>query len=313
MHTHTHIHTHTGKTAVHYGMGSMATTTTIALSEAVIEAHEAQRAEGEQRLVDVQDRMGTVALHECIPSNRQDVVKLLLVTHRASPDVREYDGNFTPRQIANPFLFPRMAALMSRGDTVRTTGKGVARCAGCEQEASAGKVLRACSACHSSKYCSSNCIKRHWPTHKPACKARVAVLEASALQLTHNPRPETTSITSHQTGRVSVMQTGRLKPPAGREEGALFSLKFQTFGGGNAVLYNETRDLVFEVSERDPCFVTLVARARQCGLVTEHLPLAWPPLTHSQLENIKAFFLARVKDGKCTVLLASAEVRDAKW
>ncbi|KAJ1624105.1 hypothetical protein T492DRAFT_578732, partial [Pavlovales sp. CCMP2436] len=63
-------------------------------------------------------------------------------------------------------------------------------CAGCEQEASAGKVLRACSACHSSKYCSSNCIKRHWPTHKPACKARVAVLEASALQLTHNPRPE---------------------------------------------------------------------------------------------------------------------------
>jgi tetratricopeptide (TPR) repeat protein len=57
----------TGKTAVHYGMGSMATPLTIALAEAVIEAHEAQRAEGEPRLVDVQDRMGTVALHELIP------------------------------------------------------------------------------------------------------------------------------------------------------------------------------------------------------------------------------------------------------
>ena len=49
-------------------------------------------------------------------------------------------------------------------------------CADCGGVAGEGVSLKTCKACMSVKYCSANCQKKHWPTHKKQCKLRAAEL-----------------------------------------------------------------------------------------------------------------------------------------
>lgn len=44
-------------------------------------------------------------------------------------------------------------------------------CIVCKKEtAEGGKPLKQCSLCHRVYYCSQNCQKQDWKTHKPVCK-----------------------------------------------------------------------------------------------------------------------------------------------
>jgi hypothetical protein len=52
-------------------------------------------------------------------------------------------------------------------------------CAECGKEG--GVSLKVCKACMSVKYCNAACQKKHWPTHKTACKIRAAELRDEAL------------------------------------------------------------------------------------------------------------------------------------
>jgi hypothetical protein len=52
-------------------------------------------------------------------------------------------------------------------------------CAECGKEG--GVSLKVCKSCMSVKYCDATCQKKHWPTHKAACKLRAAELRDEAL------------------------------------------------------------------------------------------------------------------------------------
>ncbi|KAH7619148.1 hypothetical protein NADE_005993 [Nannochloris sp. 'desiccata'] len=48
---------------------------------------------------------------------------------------------------------------------------GEEACACCKAKKGAGKTLRACSGCHIPVYCSKECQKADWKSHKALCKA----------------------------------------------------------------------------------------------------------------------------------------------
>ena len=52
-------------------------------------------------------------------------------------------------------------------------------CADCGVEG--GASLKTCKSCMLVKYCNAKCQKKHWPTHKAACKLRAAELRDEAL------------------------------------------------------------------------------------------------------------------------------------
>jgi hypothetical protein len=52
-------------------------------------------------------------------------------------------------------------------------------CAECGEEG--GVSLKTCKACMLVRYCSAECQRKHWPTHKKPCKERVAELREEAL------------------------------------------------------------------------------------------------------------------------------------
>jgi hypothetical protein len=54
-------------------------------------------------------------------------------------------------------------------------------CAECGKDEGGGVSLKACMSCKDVKYCGSACQKKHWPTHKKACKKRAAELHDEAL------------------------------------------------------------------------------------------------------------------------------------
>ena len=45
-------------------------------------------------------------------------------------------------------------------------------CAECGRDEGGGISLKACMSCKDVKYCGAACQKKHWPTHKKACKKR---------------------------------------------------------------------------------------------------------------------------------------------
>ena len=53
-------------------------------------------------------------------------------------------------------------------------------CAECGKEEE-GVTLKMCKACMNVKYCNAECQKKHWLTHKTACKLRAAELRDEAL------------------------------------------------------------------------------------------------------------------------------------
>ena len=100
-----------GKTVVHIGAGQQATARTLEMVEMCVRKHEETRAEGETRLVDVQDRMGSVAMHEVVMSNRADAARVLLRL-RADPTLKDADG-CAPNKALSPFLNGNVAHVIS--------------------------------------------------------------------------------------------------------------------------------------------------------------------------------------------------------
>ena len=149
-----------GKNVVHIGAGKLATKETLEMVEMCVEKHEETRAEGDIRLVNVQDRLGSVAIHEVVVNNRVDAAKVLLRL-QADPTLKDADG-IDAMKMLSPFLNPDVTHVISThmARRHRVLTKGV--CNFCKREAGEReKSFKACSRCWKARYC-SRCVTRRW-------------------------------------------------------------------------------------------------------------------------------------------------------
>jgi hypothetical protein len=100
-----------GKTIVHYGAGSHSTATSMELVQPCIDAAAQQDL---PPLVNIQDRFGTVALHEVVMGNRLDAAKFLL-KNGGDAKIQSYESKpMTPYEMANPLMMREMSFIFSK-------------------------------------------------------------------------------------------------------------------------------------------------------------------------------------------------------
>lgn len=121
--------------------------------------------------VNHRDRYGAVPLQGASHSNHVAAVDVLM-EFGADVNISDTDG-VVPYEFALQ-CGPQVTAVVQKWLRKR---EGVEapmeekRCDNCKADASGkGVKLKMCSACHTSWYCSSQCQRQHWKTHKPHCR-----------------------------------------------------------------------------------------------------------------------------------------------
>ncbi|THU90565.1 ankyrin [Dendrothele bispora CBS 962.96] len=119
--------------------------------------------------VNHQNRYGEVALFFCIMKNNPEALDILM-EYNADLEVPEADG-ITPRSF---YLRggPQITAVISKWIRKRNGEEEMPRqgkkcCDGCGKE---NVALKACARCHVARYCSVECQRKQWSTHKPRCQ-----------------------------------------------------------------------------------------------------------------------------------------------
>jgi hypothetical protein len=116
-------------------------------------------------------------------------------------------------------------------------------CADCGKEG--GVSLKACKSCMQVKYCNAACQKKHWPTHKTACKLRAAELRDEAL-FKDPPAKEDCPI-CFLPMPIFLLSCISL-PPA-----TISSVPINDFAKANKELANEATDLYFPCCGKSIC------------------------------------------------------------
>ena len=123
-------------------------------------------------LADVQDRMGCVALHEVMMTERKDSAEFLL-QKGASLDIKELDQNTTPREMCmrSGYLKPGTKKVVNKYivSNEKQKRKDERFCEYCHKRPDTKLLI--CSGCHMSAYCNAQCQHAHWKAHKVICKA----------------------------------------------------------------------------------------------------------------------------------------------
>ncbi|KAF9474579.1 hypothetical protein BDN70DRAFT_898860 [Pholiota conissans] len=117
----------------------------------------------------VQDRYGGVPLFNACDKKYLEAIEVLM-EFGADLSIKDADG-YSPMMIYNA-MGPQVSATVEkclrrqRGeDPLPRSDK---RCGGC---LATDKTLKNCSRCQVARYCSVECQKKDWPTHKKACKS----------------------------------------------------------------------------------------------------------------------------------------------
>ncbi|KAG1750547.1 ankyrin repeat-containing domain protein [Suillus paluster] len=115
----------------------------------------------------VQNRYGEVPLF--FPFQGQDIPILdLLMEHNADLDIKDGNGD-SPRALCVVFG-PQVTAAVRRWERKRSGEKALLEEKECEYCKKKGSGLKQCGRCHTVRYCSSDCQRMHWKTHKPLCQ-----------------------------------------------------------------------------------------------------------------------------------------------
>ncbi|KAH7911461.1 hypothetical protein BJ138DRAFT_1085554 [Hygrophoropsis aurantiaca] len=116
--------------------------------------------------VDHQDRYGDTALFHALMGNDVPMVELLM-EYGADLDICEANGMCVRKSVAN--FGPEVTAVVLRWERKRKGEEALLDDKNCVQ--CGRKTANQCSACHTVRYCSKECQKSHWRTHKPRCQA----------------------------------------------------------------------------------------------------------------------------------------------
>ena len=87
-----------------------------------------------------------------------------------------------------------------------------------------GVSLKACKSCMQAKYCNAECQKKHWATHKTACKLRAAELRDEAL-FKDPPAKEDCSLLFTNARKIDMLYVASARDHIGRTNQRLCSSK----------------------------------------------------------------------------------------
>ncbi len=224
-----------------------------------IKVKESNKAE--KMLADVQDRMGSVSLHEVVIANRADVAKFLIQKHKTSIHTAEME-NVTPATMVHSGGMMKSREVCSMITDIMREEANIRRkikknsCVKCGKE----DGLSACSRCKVTLYCSRECQVAHWKDgHKAECK-KLAMMEFGVE--IDPPKTDRHSVMfSFQTGNTT---SGSYRKPRGVKVNQKFVVKVQGNGEMRPILvYDETRTCEFDIQPGQTCFHTILDEIRK--------------------------------------------------
>mmetsp|Transcript_95754 Transcript_95754/g.194685 ORF Transcript_95754/g.194685 Transcript_95754/m.194685 type:complete len:577 (+) Transcript_95754:64-1794(+) len=249
----------------------------------------------EKMLTDVQDRFGSVPLHEVVIQNRVDVAEFLLVKHSASIHTVDADGE-SPLRMAT-----QSGGLLAKGvskmifDATRKEARMNSRkriCASCKKSLVDNKDSKRCSRCMSVYYCGKECQTEHWVKgHKTECKYLRTLI--NGVKLSKPYEGQANAFTYHMMS-MSSHNAGSYRNPDGVTHGEKFVVKVQ--GGGDTMpimVYDESRTCQFDVQPGMPGFREILTEMRK--------EMAW--------QGRKTFMKARFEGEDCFIYPSTAEVK----
>lgn len=252
-------------------------------------------------LTDIQDRLGSISLHEVIMQNRVDVADFLLKQHNTSIYVQDLDGaspfNMTLGMgtMGNEVCTMVMNKAQKNAEASRKAKKEKEHiCASCGREL--GKVVLTCSRCKMVSYCNTDCQKEHWKKgrHKYECKEAESTALSIGVKLDPPLNGEMNQFTtSMRTGESHT--SGEYKKPPSVQVDEKFVVKVQSMDNTSPILvYDQSRACTFSIYPGQPGFKEIVRETRK--------ELAW--------QGRKTFMKASFDEsGACTIFPSTAGVK----
>jgi len=244
-------------------------------------------------LADVQDRMGCVALHEVMTTNRKDVAEFLLVKVGASLDVKELDSNATPREMSvrcgdkNPGTNSVVNKFIV--DKEKQKRKDERFCEYCQKRPDTKLLI--CAGCHISTYCNSECQRADWKKHKVICKANrekgIKLEAAGPIGMTPLIKEEFRSVIDEYRG-------GYCKPQ-GVSVDEKFWIKVHAPRDNRPLLFNDENGTCgFYVGPGARGYAEIMAKIRE----------------EKTFHGLKSYFRASFdENGDCTIFLQSSSIK----
>jgi len=212
------------------------------------------------KLVDIQDRMGYVALHELMETQRADMATELLEKYGARVDLPNWEGK-SPAQNA---LIRGVGMVSPVANLVNMAAMKQGRdCYVCKRKTKEnGNPLMACSKCKSIRYCSSACQKEDWDRHKPDCKkiqkTMVGTVTIKPEQLDTRMHHATLNNASRNTNPSNT-----IRRPRGVRVDEEFDIKVQANSNQfDMLIYDKTRDCSFSLPPQAEGFDRLFQRVK---------------------------------------------------
>ena len=115
----------------------------------------------------IRDLRATVALHQrrCEPSQNDDLAKEHLLIEMAKSNLGKPRPHYTPGQRSKVY---KELGIIDYDGNYKCHSCGAAK-------THDGRPLQKCSKCSRAFYCSSQCQRAHWPSHKPQCLPLVSL------------------------------------------------------------------------------------------------------------------------------------------
>lgn len=202
-----------------------------------------------RNLLNVQDRIGTISLHEVFFSARLDVIDFL-IERNVSIDAEDGSG-FSVRKLA---YMPTIIGVSQMNEKIRKYAMNMVkeeedRCWSCKKTSE--NLSAACSRCKKANYCFKECQKKHWTEHKVNCKPpNDYFIEISNFQSSLDSELHTHTFNS-ATGIAS--KDIHFKRPDDVKVDEIFWIKVQCNSISSPhLVYDKTRSLMFYHQPNEP-------------------------------------------------------------
>ncbi|KAG6377918.1 hypothetical protein JVT61DRAFT_14707 [Boletus reticuloceps] len=116
--------------------------------------------------VNAQNQFGEIPLFFSLQGGAAQIVDILM-EHGADLDIADANGD-SPRKMC-VIYGPEVTAVIQRWERKRKGEEAPWEEKRCENCKTKGSGLKQCARCHVVRYCSTECQRAHWKTHKPAC------------------------------------------------------------------------------------------------------------------------------------------------